>query len=47
MRLARDLQCWTVESDAFAAKSIDGLGRMVGGWLRGHGEHKGEEPGWD
>ncbi len=40
MRLAKDLQCLKVESYAFAAKSIDEIGRMVGGWLRGKGEEK-------
>jgi hypothetical protein len=34
MRLAKDLQCLKVESYAFAAKSIDEVGRLVGGWLR-------------
>jgi hypothetical protein len=33
MRLAKDLQCLKVESYAFAAKSIDEIGRLVGGWL--------------
>ena len=34
MRLAKDLQCLKVESYAFAAKSMDEIGRLVGGWLR-------------
>jgi hypothetical protein len=34
MRLAKDLQCLKVESYGFAARSIDEIGRMVGGWLR-------------
>jgi hypothetical protein len=34
MRLAKDLQCMKVESHAFAVKSIDEIGRLVGGWLR-------------
>ena len=34
MRLAKDLQCLKVESYAFAAKSIDEIGRLIGGWLR-------------
>ena len=38
MRLAKDLQCLKVESYAFAAKSIDEIGRLVGGWLRSRGE---------
>src|SRR3954449_13032740 len=33
MRLAKDLQCLKVESYAFAARSIDEIGRLVGGWL--------------
>ncbi len=37
MRLAKDLQCLKVESYAFAAKSIDEIGRLVGGWLRSRG----------
>ena len=40
MRLAKDLQCLKVESYAFAAKSIDEIGRLVGGWLRSRGEEK-------
>ena len=38
MRLAKDLQCLKVESYAFAAKSIDEIGRLIGGWLRSRGE---------
>ena len=38
MRLAKDLQCLKVESYAFAAKSIDEIGRLVGGWLRSRPE---------
>jgi hypothetical protein len=34
MRLAKDLQCLKVESYAFAAKAIDEIGWLVGGWLR-------------
>ena len=40
MRLAKDLQCLKVESYAFAAKSIDEIGRLVGGWLRSRGEEE-------
>src|SRR5271166_1992143 len=40
MRLAKDLQCLKVESYAFAVKSIDEIGRLVGGWLRSRGEEK-------
>ena len=38
MRLAKDLQCLKVESYGFAAKSIDEIGRLVGGWLRSRPE---------
>ena len=34
MRLAKDLQCLRVESYAFAAKAIDDIGKLIGGWLR-------------
>ena len=40
MRLAKDLQCLKVESYAFAAKAIDEIGRLIGGWLRSRGEEK-------
>jgi 23S rRNA-intervening sequence protein len=42
MRLAKDLQCLKVESCGFAAKSIDEMGRLVGGWLRS--THNGASP---
>jgi hypothetical protein len=38
MRLVKDLQCLKVESYGFAAKSIDEIGRLVGGWLRSRPE---------
>ena len=38
MRLAKDLQCLKVESYGFAAKSIDEIGRLVGGWLHSRPE---------
>ena len=38
MRLAKDLQCLKVNSYGFAAKSIDEIGRLVGGWLRSRPE---------
>jgi len=38
MRLAKDLQCLKVHSYGFAAKAIDEIGRLVGGWLRSRGE---------
>jgi hypothetical protein len=34
MRLAKDLQCLTVDSYGFAAKSIDEVGKLVGGWIK-------------
>ncbi|HKI31192.1 MAG TPA: diversity-generating retroelement protein Avd [Gemmataceae bacterium] len=34
MRLAKDLQCLKVNSYGFAAKAIDEIGRLVGGWLK-------------
>jgi hypothetical protein len=40
MRLAKDLHCLKVESYAFAAKSIEEIGRLIGGWLRSKGEEQ-------
>ena len=37
MRLAKDLQCLKVESYGFAAKAIDEIGKLVGGWLKSSG----------
>ena len=34
IRLAKDLQCLKVESYGFAAKAIDEIGRLIGGWLK-------------
>lgn len=34
MRLAKDLQCLKVDSYGFAAKAIDEIGKLVGGWLK-------------
>jgi hypothetical protein len=34
MRLAKDLQCVKLNSYGFAAKAIDEIGKVVGGWLR-------------
>jgi hypothetical protein len=34
MRLAKDLQCLKIESYGFAAKAIDEVGKLVGGWLK-------------
>jgi len=33
-RLAKDLKCVAAKSYAFGAKSIDEIGRLIGGWLR-------------
>jgi hypothetical protein len=38
MRLAKDLQCLKVDSYGFAAKAIDEVGKLVGGWLRSSGK---------
>ena len=38
MRLAKDLQCLKVNSYGFAARSIDEIGRLIGGWLRSRPE---------
>ena len=34
LRLAKDLQCLRTKSYGFAAKAIDEIGRLVGGWIR-------------
>jgi hypothetical protein len=33
-RLARDLKCLSVSSYGFAAKEVNEIGQMVGGWLK-------------
>ena len=38
MRLAKDLQCIKVESYGFAAKAIDEIGKLVGGWIKSSGK---------
>lgn len=38
VRLAKDLQCLKVESYGFAAKAIDEIGKLVGGWLKSSGK---------
>src|ERR1700730_10296686 len=38
MRLANDLQCLKVESYGFAAKAIDEISKLVGGWLKSGGQ---------
>src|SRR6516162_6064505 len=40
MRLAKDLQCLKVESYGFAAKALDEIGKLVGGWLKSEGSKK-------
>ena len=37
IRLAKDLQCLATSSYGFAAKAVDEIGRMVGGWLKSSG----------
>ena len=37
MRLAKDLQCLKTDSYGFAARSIDEIGKLVGGWLKSTG----------
>ena len=32
LRLSKDLQCLNIKSFEFAAKKIDEIGKMVGGW---------------
>src|SRR4051794_17889640 len=34
MRLAKDLQCLKTTSYGFAARALDEIGRLVGGWLK-------------
>ena len=34
MRLAKDLQCLKIESYGFATRSIDEIGKLVGGWMK-------------
>jgi hypothetical protein len=34
MRLAKDLECLQVKSYGFAAKQLDEIGKLVGGWLK-------------
>src|SRR5450755_4052770 len=38
MRLAKDLQCLKVQSCAFAAKAVDEIGKLMGGWLKSGGK---------
>jgi hypothetical protein len=33
-RLAKDLQCLSVESYGHAARSVDEVGRLLGGWVK-------------
>lgn len=34
LRLAKDLRLLTADSQAFAAKSLEEIGRMIGGWRK-------------
>ena len=38
IRIAKDLQCLKIESYGFAAKAIDEIGKLVGGWLESVGK---------
>jgi hypothetical protein len=38
VRLAKDLGCLKTNSYGFAAKAIDEIGRLVGGWLKSGGK---------
>jgi hypothetical protein len=40
MRLAKDPACLEVSSYGFAAKAIDEIRRLVGGWLWGRGSRE-------
>ena len=33
-RIAKDLQCLSLDSYGYAARSVDEIGRLVGGWMR-------------
>ena len=35
-RIAKDLQCLAVESYGYAARSVDEVGRLLGGWIKQH-----------
>ena len=35
-RIAKDLQCLSVDSYGFAARSVDEAGRLLGGWIKQH-----------
>jgi hypothetical protein len=34
LRLAKDLKCWSVESYGHAARTVNEVGQMVGGWIK-------------
>jgi hypothetical protein len=38
VRLAKDLACLKTKSYGFAARAIDEIGKLVGGWLRSAGK---------
>ena len=40
MRLAKDWQCLKVESYGLAAKAMDEIGKLVGGWLKSGGREQ-------
>ena len=35
-RIAKDLQCLSVDSYGYAARSVDEVGRLLGGWIKQH-----------
>ncbi|MFZ0256739.1 MAG: diversity-generating retroelement protein Avd [Gammaproteobacteria bacterium] len=39
-RLAKDLQCLNLKGYEHAARAVDEVGRMVGGWLKGAHRHE-------
>ncbi len=45
VRLAKDLKAITVQEYEFAAKQIDEIGRMAGGWLKSAREQRNEARG--
>ena len=38
LRMAKDLKCLSIESYGFASRSVDEVGRMVGGWIKTAGD---------
>ena len=38
LRMAKDLKCLPLESYGFASRSVDEIGRLVGGWIKSAGQ---------